>query len=307
MAISRVEIAICTYNRANLLEATLQRFIELREKWSSALESSWRVIVVDNNSTDRTQDVLNAAKVNLDLEVATEKQQGHVHARNRAIELAEGDLLLWTDDDVLVDENWPAEYEQAANSEPEIDFWGSKIVPRFPNNLPPKWISENWDKLSGCFADKNLGDNVIELDSGRLPYGANFAIRTEVQRQCRFDPGLGRTDSLVVGDDEIKLFRRLLDNGHKGQWIPNASVDHMIDQNRLSAAYVAKYFEGQGRTLVAKNQAWTNDLNSLYREAKHELFWSTVKRFFVRSEVWVSHLIRGSLAKGQWQALRAKS
>ena len=167
----------------------------------------------------------------------------------------------------------------------------------------PKWIANNWDALSGCFATRDLGDEPLEFSADRLPYGANFAVRGEVQRANLFDPELGRRADAVLGEDELDLMRRLLAAGHRGQWVPGSVVEHLIPPERATTKYVYDYFVGQGRNLVLKGEGWGADADQLKREAmaEHRRFWW--KRFYAGNQQWCSHLIRSALAMGQWQAM----
>lgn len=303
MSIQSVDIASCTWNRASLLSRTLDSLTRLTVPDGVKLS----VIVVNNNSNDDTDEVLEsfaqtpfAAKHRV-LRIL-ESQQGHTFARNRAIEESTGDLILWTDDDVLVSEDWLAKYVAAAELQTEVDFWGSRIVPRFEAGKP-KWIEENWSKLSGCFAARDLGEKSIEFTTDRLPYGANFAVRGEVQRANKFDAKLGRQGGEVLGEDELDLMRRLIQAGHHGRWLPDAPVDHLIPAERTSTQYVYDYFVGQGKKLSLRGEPWHDDTDRMRIEARSEYrrFW--VKRFFVDSDQWCSHLVRSALAFGQWQVM----
>jgi hypothetical protein len=117
-------------------------------------------------------------------------------------------------------------------------------------------------------------------------------------------PLLGRLGQSVFGEDEIDLFLRLLGDGYRGSWVPCAGIRHVIDPSRQTEAFVKRYFVGQGRSLVRKGQPWSTDLRRLRREATWEMGCYYLKRLFVGSETWLSHLIRGSLARGQLQSLR---
>src|SRR4051812_1329005 len=101
-----VTVAICTWNRAALLDRTLARLRDLRIPPGL----SWELLVVDNNCTDETSAVLARHAKHLPLRALHEPKQGHSHARNRAVAEARGDLLLWTDDDVLAHADWLAEH-----------------------------------------------------------------------------------------------------------------------------------------------------------------------------------------------------
>ena len=293
-----VEIAICTWNRSRLLHRTLES-ISLA---TLPPDVSLRVIVINNNSTDDTTDVVSSFQNQLNVQCIDEPRQGHSISRNRAIRHANGDLLIWTDDDVIVDSNWVAAYVQAARHGTENSFWGGPIIPRFEAD-EPNWIRENWDMLSGCFAARDLGADTKPLTRQCLPYGANFAIRTPIQKQLLFDEELGRKPTEVYGEDELHLFGRLLDSGNRGAWIPGARLHHVIEAARTTEDYVRRYFVGQGRALAAKGEAWSNDAATLSREAKWETACYRIKRHFTPSETWLSHMIRGALAEGQFLAL----
>ncbi|MEM9413045.1 MAG: glycosyltransferase [Planctomycetota bacterium] len=292
-----VEIAICTWNRAKLLEQTLMSLVPV------CLNSTTRpkIILVDNNSTDCTPNVIEKFNDQLNLETHFESKQGHTYARNRVIEVAKGDLLIWIDDDVIVSPNWLSSYVDAAK-QIDFDFWGGPIRPVFENGRPA-WIAEHWKILKGCFAARDLGTTEFQLTQTQLPYGANFAIRTELQKSHPFLVKLGRSGEQVIGEDELHLMRTLIQNGHKGQWLPNATVEHLIDPSRTDERYIARYFEGQGITLASKNEGWTTNTEDLRREFRHQHRCYLLKRYLAPSKVWLSHLIRSSLAKGQWKYL----
>ena len=304
--IRKVDIAVCTWNRSDLLTKTLASFSNLSIEPSVRL----RIIIVDNNSTDSTPEVIQAfqdsdfASIN-PVVALRETRQGHTYSRNCAVDAADSDLIIWTDDDVEVSSDWVAKYVEAANQNPEVAFWGGEIVPKFETELP-KWIEENWDAVKGCFAIREFSGD-MELDVTRLPYGANFSIRTAVQKQHRFDESLGRRGNEVLGEDELDLFRRLLAAGLRGQWVPGAGVKHYIPASRVSEKYVCDYFVGQGRALVATGNPWHEDLELLVKEAKSERQKYKLKRWVSGSQVWVSHMLRSALAQGQANWLKENS
>jgi glycosyltransferase involved in cell wall biosynthesis len=296
--IQTVEIAICTWNRSASLSRTLDSLLHLRIPPGL----NWRILVVDNGSTDDTADVLDAYAEPLPLVPLTEPRQGHTLARNRAIAESRAELILWTDDDVLVDSNWLEAYLAAANQWPQMGFFGGRIEPHFPAGRP-RWIEENWSQVAGCFATRDLGSTALELTTDRLPYGANFAVRGDVQRAFPFNPNLGRRGQAVVGEDELDLLRRLLAAGQRGLWVPASSVQHVIPPERASTRYVFDYFVGQGAMLVNKGQPWSHSRWALRRQYLWHQFASEVGQWVLPSPVWFAHLARAGLALGQWQEL----
>ncbi|MEZ6096480.1 MAG: glycosyltransferase [Pirellulaceae bacterium] len=205
----RIEVAICTRNRAQQLRQTLQSV----QQAIANCHQSCRLILIDNASTDRTTEVAREfVAQGLPMELIHEAQPGHTHARNRAISASQAELVVWTDDDVVVESDWLNRYWQAFETAPSDSFWGSAIVPVFAATKPI-WIDENWDKLSGAFAARDLGDEAVAFTENRLPYGANFAVRGDVLRQFQFDASLGRSDRLILGEDEIEYLQRYCEQG----------------------------------------------------------------------------------------------
>ena len=138
-----VTVAICTWNRARLLEQTLEGLRGLQVPAGT----DWELLVVDNNSTDDTADVLRHFEGRLPLTAIPETRQGHSHARNAAVVRARGELLLWTDDDVIVDPGWIAAYVSAAAAWPEAAFFGGTVEPWFAT-APPDWLARHLGRLS---------------------------------------------------------------------------------------------------------------------------------------------------------------
>ena len=297
--IESVEIAICTWNRHKLLQQTIQSIKQIQCPQGIKLS----LLVVDNASTDDTPNVIRSfvesdfAKVH-PVRSLHESRQGHTFSRNKAIEASNADLIVWTDDDVLLPSTWIQSYVDSADERPNEVFWGGKIEPEFFGGTP-KWIDACWEMLQGCFAARDLGDKPVSFQPDRLPYGANFAVRGNVQRSFPFSTELGRRGEAVLGEDELEMMRRLLQHGAQGSWVPGIPVKHLIPKDRTSPEYVRGYFVGQGWALASKGKPWHTDAAALRRESKSEHRSFQLKRFFAKPEVWVSHLIRGALAQGQ--------
>lgn len=240
-----VTVAICTWNRCQLLEETLSRLESLRRDRVEQLN----ILVVNNNSTDDTSDVISKFASRLPVRELVETKQGHCHARNCAIEHASGDWIVWTDDDVLVDESWLVEYAKAIERFPNADFAGGTIDPWFAST-PPAWMSNHLDLLQGPFAIRQLGDDVRVLQANETVYGANMAFRLSVLKQNRFDPTFGLVGDNAVRGDEADVIRRLREKGSQGIWVGPAKVQHYIPPERLTKAYVKKFAFGYGQTIA---------------------------------------------------------
>ncbi len=288
-----VEIGICTWNRASLLEETLTSLLEIEVP----VDIRWQVLLVDNCSTDTTQEVIKQFETRLPLQALFEETQGHTHARNQIVDAATGDLLIWTDDDCRFNPRWMSRYVEAARNR-RFDFWGGAIEPHFINERP-SWIAENWEILKGCYAQRDLGETPIEFTRELLPYGANFAVRTAVQKEHRFDVDLGRKAHQVFGEDEIEFMKRLLDHGCSGKWVPSNPIQHLIPPERATPKYVYDYYVGQGRKVASNRSSTSESRLNLHVSSRWNWLMYKLKQPRVASNIWVSHLLQSALAKGR--------
>jgi len=240
----KVTVAICTWNRALLLRKTLEQFLQTE----SPTGAQWHLIVVDNNSSDDTASIVDSFQGKLPIEYALERKQGLSHARNHAISLAESDYLLFTDDDVLVARDWLVRYVEAFRRFPDLVYAGGTINPWYAE-VPPAWVTDGIDLLEGPFAIRQFGPEARELMPHEEIFGANMAYRTDLLRRYQFDVTLGHQGSNIVLGEENDMAMRLKRDGHKGYWVGNASVQHFIPVERLTEAYIRKYFRGYGRTV----------------------------------------------------------
>ena len=119
----RITVAICTWNRSPSLRQTLDGFTGI----AAPAATKWELLVVNNNCTDGTDEVIRAFEDRLPVRRAFEPRPGLSHARNRAIAEATGDYILWTDDDVTVCRDWLVAYADAFRRWPDAALFGGPI------------------------------------------------------------------------------------------------------------------------------------------------------------------------------------
>jgi glycosyltransferase involved in cell wall biosynthesis len=240
-------VALCTWNRARLLDRTLARMRELDVPSGLA----WELLVVNNNCTDDTDAVITRHADALPLRRLFEPRQGLSNARNCALDHARGDLLIWTDDDVLVEPGWLAAYVRAAADYPEAGYFGGPVEPWFESEPPPE-ILRHLPVLRGAFALVDYGPVTRRFVPGEAPFGANMAYRAELVRSFRFDPNLGRSGTNLIGDEETALFEKLAGEGRFGVWVGAARVRHWVPKERATWAFVWRYYHGLGQTVTRR-------------------------------------------------------
>jgi len=239
-----VTVALCTWNRARLLDGALRHLTRLRVPAGLRFE----LVVVDNGSSDDTGAVLAGPAAPLPLRRPVEPRPRVSPPRNRALEVARGDLILWVDDDVRVNPDWLRAYVEAAWDWPDASFFGGPIEPVYAVT-PPSWA--RWhDVIEGPFAALDLGGATRPLADAEVPFGCNMGFRRAALAGRRFDARLGRFGTQMGGGEEIELIEELRRAGHRGVWVAPARVEHWIPAHRLTAGYLWSYHYGRGRSLL---------------------------------------------------------
>ncbi len=302
-----VTVAICTWNRSALLDQTLTRLHDLVVPDGT----TWELLVVNNNCTDDTDAVLARHATALPLRRLWEPKPGHSNARNCAVDATRGELLIWTDDDVLVDPNWLVEYVNAAAKFPAAGYFGGTVDPWFAET-PPRWLSRNLDLLGGPFAIRQFGPEVRPFVGTEAPYGANMAFRTAAMKGHRFDPQLGRTGTGMLSGDETELVARIRAESGPGIWVGPAIVQHYIPPDRMTARYAWKFFNGMGRT-GQRMQPVDRSAPFMARMPRWAIRQYAVARFKAfmffpfASRIWLKNFIIAATTRGLLEECRANT
>lgn len=288
----RVTVAVCTWNRCHLLRQALERMTFL----SIPAGVEWELLVVNNGSTDSTDAVTAEFRSRLPVQALHEPNIGHSHARNRAVGAAQGDYVLWTDDDALVEDDWMAVYVEAFRRWPEAAFFGGPIRPMFAVR-PPPWLERAWPQVADAYAVRELGAEPFRLGGDRrFPYGANYAVRCREQRAHLYDVRLGHRRERRMGGEETRLFLDLVAEGCHGWWVPNAAVRHYVEPDRMTVRYIRSFYVGIGRSL-ARNKP-RSPVRSALKLLRAGLRYFGL-RYFFPAEVWMRHLVAASTAWGR--------
>jgi glycosyltransferase involved in cell wall biosynthesis len=228
-------IVVCTYNRAESLGDTLAALARLEV----AETRTWEVIVVDNNSRDHTKQMVEAVQQDWPrLRYVFESAQGLSHARNRGIAEAAGEVILFTDDDVLPEPDW-LETTLAGLEKYGADACGGYIAPMW-ETPPPAWLTERFYGFLAVRTDRT-DDYPIESAS-RAPFGANMAIRKAVfDKAGLFDTSRGRKGKVLASGEDGEMFERILAAGLKTIFLGQSRVHHKVEAFRLTKRYFRRW------------------------------------------------------------------
>src|SRR5579871_1557589 len=164
----KITVVVCTYNRCTIIERLLGSIA------GSGVNApcDWECIVVDNNSTDETHQVVNrfCEKLPQHFRYVFEEEQGLSHARNRGIAEAAGEIVAFVDDDVVVEASWLRQIT-ACFADPLCAGAGGRILPDRQFTLP-KWLSVRTLREGGALPLFDAGESESWLN--QAPYGANM-------------------------------------------------------------------------------------------------------------------------------------
>jgi len=285
-----VTVAICTWNRAESLGRTLSELREL--EIPPGVE--WELVVVNNNCTDHTDDVLRQHADHLPIRRVFEAEQGLSAARNCAVAAAKGELILWTDDDILVDPEWLAQYVRAVRARPEASFFGGPITPYFSSS-PQPWLRDVWDQVSHLHGARDDSPEPFAFTVENLPLGGNYAVRAEVQRRYPYDTRYGRKQDGQLRGSESTVLEQMVADGLDGRWVPGARVRHHVPEDHQTLAYYRSYYYQAGRCAAMRDRdlGEHQDLRSrlyLVRQVlKGELKYR-LRRILCKPHVWIEDL-----------------
>ena len=257
-------VLMATRNRAALLKDVLEAYCGLQTP-----SGGWKLVIVDNGSTDNTGDVVSDFRGRLPIQRLVEPKLGKNAALNTGLSSCEGDLVVFTDDDTFPHADWLARLRDAAETHPEHSMFGGAIAPRWALP-PPDWI--DWVDWGPTFTITPEWLSESELSSSSITWisGPNMAIRKAIfDSGIRFDESIGPRGLDYPMGSETELILRLSRNGHKGWFVPKAVVEHFIREEQLSKQWVLRRAVrwGRGSYRLAPNlKLWGSVPRHLYRD-----------------------------------------
>ncbi len=241
-----ISIILCTRNRSVGLQQTLDSLAQVTVPGDRKAE----VIVVDNASTDDTAAVVRGARIrNMEVRPLYEARRGKSHALNGALAQARGELILFTDDDVLVAPDWMEQTVTAlADAETKVVTGRIDVAP----GLLRGWQNSKHRWWLASSEDARLHEGSREL------IGANMGIDREVlDRVSGFDPELG-PGALGLAEDTLFGWQ-LVEAGFKITYASQATVVHCPDPSRLRRASWLDAARKHGRSEAYLIHHWTQE------------------------------------------------
>lgn len=251
-----ISVILCTKNRKEKIFKTIDSIVS--QKTND--DFTYEILVIDSSNNSAMKNEL-LQRYSDFIKYYWDPNLNLSEARNYGINLANGKIFAFIDDDGIALKSWLSEHHKLY-SDPSVMSVGGKIVPKWLNEIP-LWLSpELITYLGWYFSLLDIGIEVKQIRYPEIPYGCNMSFRKDLfLGDISFDKRLGRMGDTLMSSEETYLFYLLDQKGMKIMYTPYAIVDHQIDSSRLTKSFFRKrsYWGGVSRArmdqmILNKNQ-----------------------------------------------------
>lgn len=221
-----ISVNIPVFNGENTLSNCLESVLNQTYK-------NYEVIVVNNNSTDKTKEIIKEFQGrNKKVKYVFEGCQSIGAARNAGIKIAKGSIIVSTDADCIVPEDWIEKITRPILHENET------VVAGFEKDIVKNFWTENIQKMNYLFLKRcHVGKYRAYID------GKNFAIKAKLMKKLMFDPKIHVFEDL---DFSIRIKKTT-----KIRSVPQVKVGHyykdsfkkVVKMNFIRAFWTTKIYE----------------------------------------------------------------
>jgi len=243
----KASVIIPAYNRPESLQRTLESLLNL-----SSSTTDFEIIVINNGDNPKIIEVANNfAKNGLinNIRYFFEENPGAMAARHRGVKESANDILVFIDEDIIVDKHWLSSILNAFSLNPNVAFVGGVCKPIY-ESPPPKWIEYFWDKTcdGGVILDAlslfDYGENVKKIKPTSI-WGCNYSVRKKVFKALGgfYPDNMPQILQVLQGPGESGLSWKAEQRGYEAIYEPKALVYHEIPTSRMTVEYFdSKYF-----------------------------------------------------------------
>ena len=269
-ALRGVSIIICCYNSAWVIGRTLEALLAqmIRDI------PSWEIIVVDNKSTDGTpQDVeaFRAKHPELPLRLVSEQEQGLSHARVKGYREVRHDVIIYCDDDNLLDSDYAQTVWDLMRDHPSMGLCGGFGLPLCETSPDPRilpFMSRYATGAQGAYPD-------CDITERGFVYGVGMAMRKSAL-DLIFAKGFqylstGRKGGVLSGGEDVELGHAIRAAGYRIRYCEKMRYEHVLTSRRLTWDYLDRMAHGNGYSSVLMQ--WPSTVNSFKSHPLYVALW----------------------------------
>ena len=227
-----LEIVVCTYNNAAMLDGMLSALAAQR----CSENTRWSCLVVDNNCTDDSTKIVQryVSQGNIPgLRIVRELQQGLTAARLCGVRSSYAPWIAFVDDDCFLQPDWIANAVAFAEAHPSAGAFGGKVILDWETE-PPAFVRA----FTYCFAEQNHGD--VER---QVPFlaGAGMVVNRQALADCGWTDGplvADRVGKSLVSGGDVEIALRIAGSGRELWYVPQCELHHQIPSRRTTLTYM---------------------------------------------------------------------
>ena len=200
---------------------------------------AFEVVVVDNASSDNTPELVREFATGSTLSLRPRGEVGLSHAKNAGVRASTSSLIVFTDDDVVLDRRWLRSFARCANRQSNPLFILGGAIHPIPDDLGswPSWLPDE------ALCDLPFLDHreARPLEPFEYLWGANIAAPTRVFDELGpWDVELGRSGDLRGTYEDVELVDRIRAAGGTVFFCPEARLQHRVARATVSPGYVLR-------------------------------------------------------------------
>jgi len=245
----KIDVVICTYKPDKKVLSAVLDGLALQ----TLPKHRWNLTIVNNYPQDSSlQEHVRRFYPDLEITILNEEKPGLIYARLAAMASVKSDLIVFSDDDTVLDPTYLENAVEIAKNEPDLGAFGGKSIGHY-SKKPPKWFL----KIEGHVAVRDYGDDSITSSEDKWgkwePIGAGFVVKRPVWElfvtfcnEHSESLGLGRSGKKLMAGEDSLLARMSYRLGMKCGYRPQLSLVHRISSNRVNFRYMCRILRGHG-------------------------------------------------------------
>lgn len=248
-----ISVITCSHNpRPDYLKQVLDAL-----KGQTLDQERWEYLLIDNASADPLESRLDLSW-HPNARHVREEQLGLTHARLRGISESTGDILVFVDDDNVLDQDFLEQALKVGREWPTLGAWGGQTRPGF-DEPPPDWTRQYWGRLVIREFDSDRWSNQPS-EADAMPCGAGMCVRKSVaeyylnlhtsgKRNLLMD----RTGTSLISGGDSDMAICACDLGMGMGMFASLKLTHLIPADRLTEDYLVRLLEGLAYSSILLN------------------------------------------------------
>jgi glycosyltransferase involved in cell wall biosynthesis len=237
-----LSVIICTHNPrqdyiSQVLDSLEQQTLD---------RNDWELLIIDNASKIPLDTILKLSW-HPQAKIIREEQLGLTPARLRGIREAGTEVLIFVDDDNVLDREYLEYALKYAKEWPMLGAWGGQTQPKFEIE-PPAWTEDYWQYLGIRSFNGDCWSSLPQWEA--TPIGAGMCVRKSVADRyagsLQSDPqrqNLDRQGNLLLSCGDMDFAYTACDMGLGIGIFASLKLLHMMPPGRLEEAYLLRLVE----------------------------------------------------------------